>query len=192
MKHRLIQDRWQGFLRPRWGYTLVELLVTVAILGILSSVVIHVGWREWRREQVNSVVLELASWLQMVRRSALKGNSCQVTIHPAESMTGGDELASINNCGTVQPLRLSSLSGVGGNRHFRVSVQGLTGTPFTFAFTPAGTIFVAPEVDDPLIVIAVTMEDAQRCVQLEGLLGALDVGVTTAPNWDRCDVVGGI
>lgn len=177
---------------PRWhhrGYTLVELMVTVVVIGILSSVVINVGWREWRREQVNSVVLELAGWLQMVRRSALRGNSCQVTIHPAAPMTAGAELASISNCGMVQPLRLSSLSGIGGHRPLEVAVQGVTNRPFTFSFTPAGTIFVAPDVDDPQIVIAVTMEDTRRCVQLDGLLGALDLGVATDTG---CAVGGGI
>jgi type II secretory pathway pseudopilin PulG len=187
MKRQLIQRPWHRLLR-KGGTTIVEVIVTVAILGILSSVVIHVGWREWRREQVNSVVLELASWLQTVRRGALKGNSCQVTIRPAEFMGAGGELASINNCGTVQPLRLSSLSGIGANRHFKVAVQGRIDTPFTFTFTPAGTIFVA-DVDDPLIVISVTLGDISRCVQLDGLLGALDLGVASGSG---CAVGGGI
>lgn len=189
MTHRPAQRGWRRLHRHNRGYTVVELMVTVAILGILSAVVIDVGWREWRREQVNSVVLELASWLQSVRRAALKGNSCLVTIQSG-SLASGAQLAQISGCSTVQALRLS---GISGNRNVEVSVQGMDNNSFTF--TPAGTLFPAPEADPDLqvpIVISVRLDgdaDSGRCLQLDGLLGALDLGVLRD---DACVVGAGI
>jgi prepilin-type N-terminal cleavage/methylation domain-containing protein len=66
--------------RPNPGFSLTEVLVVVAILDVLSGLVIDAGIRDWRREQVNAVVVELAGWLESVRRAALKGSSCQVTL----------------------------------------------------------------------------------------------------------------
>lgn len=178
-------QRWRRRFPSGRGFTLTELMVTVAVLGILSGVVINVGWREWRREQVNSVVLELAGWLQMVRRGALTGNSCQVTITPA-AYAAGDLLAQVSPCGTVQSLRLIGLSG---NQNVVVSIQGVANN--TFTFTPAGTLSPPPSAADP-IVISVMLEgheDTRRCVQLDGLLGALDLGVVTDAG---CAVGGGI
>lgn len=64
------------------GYSLGELLVTVAVLGILSAVVLNgIGVREWQRRRVNAVAVELTGWLEAVRRSALKGTGCRVTLH---------------------------------------------------------------------------------------------------------------
>lgn len=156
--------------RPRRAFSLVELAIVVAVLGILAAVIIDAGLREWRREQVNGVVIDLAGWLETVRRTAIKGYSCQVTIRGG-MLAGGDQLAQADACGTLPSLRLPALT----DRQ-RFVVQPVAGT--VFSFTPAGTLFPAPEPSAP-IVVRVSLQDAPetwRCLQLEGLIGVITLG----------------
>lgn len=189
MIHPLPQTRWRRRLRSRRGFTVMELMIIVAIIGILSSVVIDAGLREWRREQVNAVVVQLAGWLQSVRRGALKGNSCAVSL-AASSIPGlyasGDALAQVSSCGGISDLRLSGL-----RADQRFSVELLHAADDRVTFTPAGTLSPPPLPEQP-IVIRVALQghpESGRCLQLEGLLGALDVGVPA--DDDRCAVGAG-
>ena len=173
--------------RPNPGISLTEVLVVVAILSVLSGLVIDAGIRDWRREQVNAVVVELAGWLESVRRAALKGSSCQVTLFDgtlaagavlaqgadvgttdADSVAAASPIA--NNCRSSQPLVIPSLGTV---QSFQIAA-----TAGSFVFTPAGTLYPAPQPSAP-IVIEVSLadgQDPQRCVQLEGMMGHIQVG----------------
>ncbi|MFM7314639.1 MAG: Tfp pilus assembly protein FimT/FimU [Cyanobium sp.] len=173
-------------LRPRGGaFTVMELAVAVAMLSILCGVVIDAGLREWRREQVNTVVLELAGWLESVRRSAIKGYSCTVTIANGENGSfprmNGDALATVRTeaggaCGTVGTFHLT---GVNSSPGFLVTTTNGSGS---MTFTPAGTLFLADSTqrDKMPLVIRVSLNDhnpdPERCLQLEGMLGLIDVG----------------
>lgn len=152
------------------GYSLVEVLLVVVILGILAGLMIDAGIRDLRRERVNTVVVELAGWLETVRRDAQRGKSCPVTIQGG-SVAGGAVLASSPCRGnhTITP-----------NQPFTVS-----STSSSFTFTPAGTLFPAPETP---VVIGVRLADGgepARCVQLEGLLGLISVGRSSGTG--SCD-----
>ena len=172
--------------RPNPGFSLTEVMVVVAILSVLSGLVIDAGIRDWRREQVNAVVVELAGWLESVRRAALKGSSCQVTLTTTDGTvaagavlargadvgaTDADSVAAAspiaNNCRSSQPLVIPSLGTV---QSFQIAA-----TAGSFVFTPAGTLYPAPQPSAP-IVIEVSLadgQDPQRCVQLEGLMGLI-------------------
>ena len=54
------------------GFTLVELMVTVAILGILSGISFISFTRNWRDERVKAASRETAAWLDDVRRVAIQ------------------------------------------------------------------------------------------------------------------------
>lgn len=158
--------------RRRAAFTVTELMVALAVLAILSGLVIHLSLRDWRREQVNAAVIELAGWLETVRRSALKGSSCKVTI-TAGTYSGRDSESPValspSPCGTVQPFRLS---GITAGQAIKVVETR------SFTFTPAGTLSPPPDPGAPL-EIRLQLADGsvpQRCLQLDGLLGAIDVG----------------
>ena len=183
--------------RPNSGFSLTEVMVVVAILSVLSGLVIDGGIRDWRREQVNAVVVELAGWLESVRRAALKGSSCQVTLTTTDGTvaagavlargadvgaTDADSVAAdspiANNCRSSQPLVIPSLGTV---QSFQIAA-----TAGSFVFTPAGTLYPAPQPSAP-IVIEVSLadgQDPQRCVQLEGLMGLIQVGRLNAGHCD--------
>lgn len=177
------------------GFSLQELLVAVVILGILAGLMIDAGLRDWRRERVNTVTIELAGWLESVRRAALKGNSCQVQIVGAggSPLKNGDQLATSislaqdarnplsleHNCRSSQPLEITSL---GNNSTFNVQV---TAGSSTFTFTPAGTMSSNSSQDT---VIRIALHDAPydqaRCIRLEGLLGFISVGQMSGSTCD--------
>jgi prepilin-type N-terminal cleavage/methylation domain-containing protein len=152
----------------RAGFSLSELMIVVVVLGILSALVIDVGIRDWRRQQVNAVAVELAGWLDTVRRVALKGSSCTVTFEAAASFSPGHTLAR-SSCSPPQPFRISGLTH---NQGFRAVV------PESFSFTPAGTVHPAPAGNSPLLIRVRLADhgDPERCVQLDGLLGVIGVG----------------
>ena len=159
---------------------MVELLVTVAVLGILSAVVLNgIGMREWQRSRVNAVALELNGWLESVRRSALKGTGCLVTIQTNASAVAGTVIASAapvtstnlpNTCMSAQPLRI--LSNVSGDRY------AIQADPPSFSFTPRGTArgLANGNTSDLEITIVLNGQPPMRCVQLTSPLGLIRVG----------------
>lgn len=152
------------------GYSLVEVLLVVVILGILAGLMIDAGIRDLRRERVNTVVVELAGWLETVRRDAQRGKSCTVTVNGG-TLSGGAVLANSPCRGdhTITPSQSFSVNRTSGS----------------FTFTPAGTLYPAPTTP---VVIQVALADGgepQRCVQLEGLLGLISVGRSTSAG--GCD-----
>lgn len=159
----------------RNGFSLIEVITTVMILGILAALVIDAGLRDWRRAQVNTVVVELAGWLESVRRAALKGSSCTVTIHTPQGLpnlaesqpTAGVATAVSSPCRALQPLQLTTITP---NAQFTISA-----TPAQFTFTPAGT-FRAASNPAVITVELSTHSDTKRCIQIEGMLGYIGVG----------------
>ena len=179
--------------RRNSGFSLTELMVVVAILGVLSGLVIDAGIRDWRREQVNAVVVELAGWLESVRRAALKGSSCQVrlistnvTLAAGDQMAQGEDVGTAdadseaaaspipNNCRSSQPFVIPSIGAV---QRFQIRA-----TEGNFVFTPAGTLYPAPVAPIVIQVALADGQDPQRCVQLEGLMGVIQVGRVSAGN----------
>ena len=92
------------------GFSLAEILITVAILGILSTIAVNVSVSEADRAKVNTAQIALAGWLQLVQRSALLQKSlqtnqggCTVNFTSAFANQGnGTQIAS------VSPARLCS------------------------------------------------------------------------------------
>jgi prepilin-type N-terminal cleavage/methylation domain-containing protein len=63
------------------GFTLVELLVTVAILGVLAGISFVSYTRNWRDERVKAASRETAAWLDEVRRIAIqRATPCRVRV----------------------------------------------------------------------------------------------------------------
>ncbi|MCT0207757.1 Tfp pilus assembly protein FimT/FimU [Synechococcus sp. CS-1332] len=169
------------------GFSLVELTVVVAVVGILSAVGINASGNEWRRERVNAVATELAGWLETVRRTSLKGNACQVSISggsltPGATLATASELISnptiANNCLTGQPLQIS---GTMGSSTYVIAPGGNT----SFKFTPRGTVNAAAansQLTSPIVIeISLTGTSGPlRCVRISEGLGLISVGASNS------------
>jgi prepilin-type N-terminal cleavage/methylation domain-containing protein len=180
------------------GFTVVELMVTVAIIGVVSSVLFTVSQDSWRRERANTATVELAAWLDQISRSPEQnGVSCRVTVNTG-TLAPGAVLASVNptNCATEADLRLP---GINITQNFQVAVTGgLAGTGTSqWWFTPRGAISVttpsltaASSATDISVRISVAGQVPVRCVRLSGTLGLQRMGRNNAtgdPNTNCTD-----
>lgn len=93
------------------GFTLVELLIVVSIVGILSGVAIVNFSRSWRDQRLLSTTRDLENWLNKQRRDAIKNNSTYTITFDAQDkkLTSSD--------GNTFSLRESF-----GNQHEKLSM----------------------------------------------------------------------
>lgn len=170
------------------GFTLTEMMVVLATIGLLAAAAISASGDSWRRQQVNAVAIELAGWLEGVRRASLKGNPCQVTI-AGGSLGGGATLATAaeivtgqtiaHNCLDSQPLQISAT--LGNSTTYTIATGGST----SFKFTPRGTVNAAAanaQLTSPIVIeISLTGSSGPlRCVRISEGLGLISVGSSNA------------
>ncbi|QPN64733.1 Tfp pilus assembly protein FimT/FimU [Synechococcus sp. CBW1004] len=124
------------------GFTLVELLVAVAVLGILAAIAVPSFQFVLRRERVNALAFEIAGWLEETRSIAARevnpdasSGGCAIVIAaPQADAEAGDVIAGISGCAARETqLRVTDTWG----GRFRISHS-----------IPAGSITNSPTADD--------------------------------------------
>lgn len=170
--------------RPSLGFTLPEVLVVALILAIGASVSISLSTRELNRERINSAAVGLSGWLEEVRRAALKGNPCRVTITSMTSAPWGTVIATAeelplaggtaraDRCQANNPFRLASELGSA-----TVSIQAVTVSQMTFS--TLGSVTPTTPVDKEWILSLGPpggSNELSRCVRVRGMLGFIEVG----------------
>ncbi|MEB3275884.1 MAG: prepilin-type N-terminal cleavage/methylation domain-containing protein [Cyanobacteriota bacterium] len=162
------------------GYTIVEMVVVVAIIAVGASIAIGVSGREIRRERINSAAVGLSGWLEEVRRAALKGNPCFITISASSGIARGGILASASEvpmagatarpdrCQATQPFRVADEVGSD-----RVALS----PSLTFSFGTLGT--VTPTTDKEVVLTLIRpggQSDLARCLRIRGMMGFTELG----------------
>lgn len=163
------------------GLTLAELLITAAIIGMVSAIAFRLDAANWRRSQANAVVKELSTWLEEVSIGPEKiGEPCVVTISTGTGLKAGDRLASVtpNSCARNPELHLP---GISGQQNFNIGVIGAgNSSTIQWSFTPRGFLVLANPDPNGITNIQINVNvDNQlplRCVRLSDAVGLIRVG----------------
>lgn len=160
---------------------MVELLVTVAVIGIISTTVLAVSQGSWRREQANAATESLYAWLQEVSlRPEQLGAGCTVTINTG-SLAPGAVLASVAPTSGAGPCASESsllLPSINQRQNYAVAVEPAASS--TWVFTPRGAIAqsggTSSSSTDIQVRLSVGGNDPLRCIRVSGTLGLLTMG----------------
>jgi prepilin-type N-terminal cleavage/methylation domain-containing protein len=148
-EHKSLQSQRQP------GFSLPEIMVVVAILGIASAISIPSFAFVLRRERVNAVALETAAWLERVRSLSARqvdttvdttapgavnytpGGGCAIILGgPRPAVSTGDAIAAVEGCVIPDPvLRLPDTQG----QTFAIQTFGLSARS-----VPDGDVPVCP------------------------------------------------
>ena len=147
------------------AFSLPELMVIVAIAGILAGLAVPNFLRNWQDENLNSANKQAIAWLDDLRRKAIQQSSpCRVQISndPAQ-LTGSCDNAS----GITSILNFATEIPNGDQLIFTLP----NNSPATWVFTPRGTTTTDAELRMTLPGSALG-----RCIRLLQPLGLLRSG----------------
>lgn len=158
------------------GFSLLELLSVVVILGLLAGLTIPPLLKNRRQEQLRAFTTGLALWFLEVRTAALKGSSCEVLI-PGGMIAEAGVVARIGNVPIPETCSIPDnpylLPEPASNQSYEIRVTS-NGEPVNrFSFTSRGGKFPG---SDLLVTIAMADDGPVSCIQLNGLLGSLEIG----------------
>lgn len=174
----------QGRARPRpgAGFTLVELMITAGLIGLVLGIGVTTVGREFRRERVNTVAIELAAWLEAVRSASQRQpgtNPCVVTFSTTTPVSSGATLASVTptTCSDQPSFTIRSFN----NSADTFAIALNPSTPTTLTFTPRGTVSATTNTD---MRIQLTGTNDMRCVRLTATVGLIRIGSGTTTASD--------
>jgi prepilin-type N-terminal cleavage/methylation domain-containing protein len=186
---RIIQPKSSDRSGSGGGYSLVELIIVVVIIGVFSSLSISYVTEISRGQIVIQNLENMRSWLEATRRAALRGQACTVTITTANakdnnvvlgsSLLAGSINLTSNPCGSPNTLELTSPYR---DRRYSLSVRSDGTDVNTFVYTPRGTLFkdlTEPAFPDDLIYTLTMINSSggavskPYCMRVSGFLGSV-------------------
>lgn len=167
------------------GFTMTELLITVAVFTTIAGAAWQISANEMRREEVNSIAVELGGWLKSIQASAQTrpgstatslGDGCAITFSGADgsSASPGAVLATVVPAACLAQNSFAIPGGTGSNRTFRVAISGGSGDDSNQVFfTPRGTVTATENV---VVRIRLAGSPLTRCVRVGATLGQIQIG----------------
>lgn len=157
------------------AFSLTELMVAVAIIGLINGVTIAIGAQGWQRERLNAVALDLVGWLEEVRGNSLRQTSdnpaaggCVVTVNSLTSAAVTTALATVSPsvCATTPTLIIPGSTSTADR-------YDTTTNAATITFTPRGSV---TSNGDTVIKVFLRGSSQLRCVRVSAILGLVRIG----------------
>lgn len=158
------------------GFALSELMITVAVIGIVGSLAFTSSQVYLRRDRANAAAAELVGWLETTSARAVAYGPCTVQFSSGSGLAGGSAFATLQSgdarCAPTGNLTLPS---IGGNQTFNLAVT-YTNSGSAITFTERGGV-LANGVE-AVVRISVNNELPLRCVRAS--FGSLSIGINNA------------
>ena len=182
--------------RQKDAFTVTELLLVAALIGILSGIAIANLSQRWAQERLLAAARETHTWLENQRLIAMKeGQACEISINATTatldpsadnvSLASGETLN--NSCKDQAPLAIRDTVTNGGSIDLSTSDPDATGIRFSFRGLSEIITTSTDANDQHVLILKLNHPDSkkQRCIKLMSPLGLIRTGWSDA-NASSC------
>ena len=183
------------------GFSLIELLITVAIAGIFTGLSIVTLSRNQNNEKLKAATFIAATWLEDARKIAIQNDTpCKININNETGtleISKDEEIPKLDNCELIESSSLEIRKSIQNSESISLCSKTLstaeeespidtalvcnqvtTGTT-SWVFTPRGTA-----TDSTLIKLTMPTANHERCLAVLAPTGQIRLGKTREKNRD--------
>ena len=191
--------RVKFLLKTKGGFSLVEVIIVTAIVGVLAGLVVSTGWASLRRSRVDAIALEMAGWLNGIHANTTSATTnvnvaCEVTFggsatYPnASEFKAGSTVFTLSNGSNSTDCSPTALS-------FKIPDNAIgvyeIASPSPIKFNLRGNVLVGSASDanrnnmsgsstsQQDIKIYMQGQKLLRCVRINYLLGTASIGANS-------------
>ena len=169
------------------GFTIVELLIAIAIIGFLASIAVPSALKWVDREKQNSYIRELISYLELVKKETRRWNgtcSIQTNTFAANPYDPSDRRKKI-------PLNAFNVTCSGmdksNKKNIANAVPKIDSKVFqevnqrSFSYTPKGHLSISGNQEALVIIVGgrpdANLYERPKCIILESPIGMINTGI---------------
>ena len=169
------------------GFTIVELLIAIAIIGLLASIAVPSALKWVDREKQNSYIRELISYLELVKKETRRWNgtcSIQTNTFAANPYDPSDRRKKI-------PLNAFNVTCFGmdksNKKNIANAVPKIDSKVFqevnqrNFNYTPKGHLSISGNQQALVIIVGgrpdTNLYERPKCIILESPIGMINTGI---------------
>jgi prepilin-type N-terminal cleavage/methylation domain-containing protein len=162
--------------RDHNGFTLLELMLVVTLIGLLSGIALPTFLSNWEDERLNATTKITVAWLDDLRRKAIQNSvPCRATWDAANS-----SLSAQCDHETGPSGNLNLKAEISNSENLAVSLG--SSDPTIWIFTPRGTSTTDAEA---IFTLTGSSSDPGRCLRLAAPLGLIRAAKRTSAG--QCD-----